>query len=311
MFPAHDPYHILIPKLAAYFGYNVELTDMVNHPMPRQNCNFCNEISRQLAILLNGWRPYLHQVRNAYNCVPTSFDYNSRYQRGIYMLAYFPFYIEPIYYSFENFANDFDLNGDNSIDISILGGGALPELIGLSKLIDERRRDIRTINVKVFDKYQNWNAEIENCTKELIPYYHAGEVIISAHETDLLSLSDEDILNISNSDIVIMQNVINDLAPNNYNLLKESLLSIWDNFQQGAHMIIIDLNFNEVRQFMQSALVELINIGGLLVLPLNQIPIEHRPNIPFCAHLERMLFSNQHGLLPRRRVNYYRVIARK
>ncbi len=311
MFPPHDPYHIIIPNLSNYLGCQIELSDRINNPSPRQSCNYCNDLTNQLNVLLNGLRPFLQQVRNAYSRVPTSFDYNSRYQKGIYMLAYFPFYIEPIYYSFEGYENSINLMEEDTITISILGGGALPELLGLSKLIGERRGDIRVINVKVFDIYQNWNAEIGNCTKGLIPHYYSGEVLINTYQADLINLSNEDILNISDADIIVMQNTINDLAPENYGLLKNNLVHVWNNLNQGSHIIIIDLNFNEVRQVMKSVEEELIQAGGKVLSSLNLIPVEHQPNIPFCSHLERMLFSNQSGLLPRRRVNYYRFIMKK
>lgn len=310
MFPPHDPYHILVPNISRYHGYNVELSEQENNPAPRQRCSYCNEITDQLNVILSAWRPFLQQVRSTYSRVPTSFDYNSRFQKGIYMLAYFPFYIEPIYYTLENFINDFETKEKGKIIISILGGGALPELIGMSKLIDERRNDIEEIEVKVFDKFQNWNAEIENCTKKLIPSYFSGEIFINLQNADLVSLNDAEIASISNSDIVVLQNTINDLNPNNYHLLKNMLASVWDNFERNSLMVIIDLNFNEVKNFMQSLQNE-FERNGIVISPLNQFPIEHQPNIPFCFHLERILFSNQTGLMPRRRVNYYRFVMKK
>lgn len=153
MFPAHDPYHILIPSLARYWNYNVQLSEQNAHPLPKSNCDYCDELTDQLKVLLNGWRPYLQQVRDAYSRVPTNFDYNSRYQKGIYMLAYFPFYIEPIYYSLENDIEQ--ISSREKITISILGGGPLPELIGIVKLIDEKRNDIQQffILTTLGDKY--------------------------------------------------------------------------------------------------------------------------------------------------------------
>lgn len=311
MFPAHDPYHILIPSLARYWNYKVQLSKQDVHPQPKRNCDYCDELTDQLKVLLNGWRPYLQQVRDAYSRVPTNFDYNSRYQKGIYMLAYFPFYIEPIYYSLENDIEQISSSSEKKITISILGGGPLPELIGIVKLIDEKRNDIQNIHVKVFDKYESWVAEIENCTLPLLSNYYDRSFSQERMDVDLINLEAGVINDIIGSDIIILQNVINDISPVSYDLLKASLISIWKNMKKGSYFVVIDLNFNEVRQFMENLQSEFDNIGGEIISPLNTYPIEHRPNIPFCSHLEKLLFLNQSGLIHRRKVNYYRFVMKK
>lgn len=311
MFPPHDPYHILIPNLAEYWGYNIQLTTQSNHPQPRQSCSNCNEITDQLRILLNAWKPFLQQVRNAYNRVPTTFDYNSRYQKGIYMLAYFPFYIEPIYYSLENFHEQIFLQNKNKLTISVLGGGPLPELLGIVKLIDEKKNDIQNISVKIFDKYESWKAEFESCTQPLVSNYFKGGIFYDQFQVDIIDIEDSIIDNITNTDIIILQNTINDIPLNKYSSLKNSLLKIWNSLSTNSLLIIIDLNFNEVRSFMNQIQIELANLGGNIISGLNVIPIEHRPNIPFCSHLDRLLFSDQDGFRARRKVNYYRFVIKK
>jgi len=311
MFPAHDPYHILIPSLAKYWNYDVQLTKQREQPHPKLSCSYCEELSDQLKTLLNGWKPYLQQVRDAYSGAPTKFDYNSRYQKGIYMLAYFPFYIEPIYYTLENFYKQIFLQEKNKLTISILGGGPLPELLGVAKLIDEKRNDIQVISVKIFDKHESWKAEFENCTQPLIPNYFKQKVSYERFEVDLSNIEDNIIDEIVSTDIVILQNTINDIALNKYNLLRNSLLKIWNSLSSNNLFIIIDLNFNEVWSLMSQIQKDLVKLGGEIISGLNKIPIEHRPNIPFCSHLDRLLFSNQEGFRARRKVNYYRFVMKK
>lgn len=311
MFPSHDPYQVLIPNLAKYWNYEVQLSQQTAKPRPKMTCDYCNEITDKLKILLTAWKPYLQQVRDAYGRVPTTFDYNSRYQKSIYMLAYFPFYIEPIYYSLENHVEQIKLNPKNKLTVSILGGGPLPELIGIAKLIEERKGVVQEIIVNVFDKHQNWVAEIESCTQQLLPNYFAGRISYNRFEVDLTNLESSVISNIVDADIIVLQNTINDISPSRYGSIRKSLLKIWDSLKISTLFVVLDLNFNEVRDFMRLLQNKFIKLGGRVVSQLNTIPIEHRPNIPFCSHLERRLFSSQSGLISRRKVNYYRFVVLK
>jgi hypothetical protein len=311
-FPSHDPYKILIPNLAHYWGYEISLVNGKTGHTHHISCSNCAAEFNNLEGWLSSCKPFLDQVRDAYKKAPAVFNYDSRYQRAVYMLGYFPFYMEPIYYALKSSINKFRLKKSNEITISFLGGGALPELLGFAQLIKSYRSDITIIKPRVYDKYQGWQAEIENCTIPLLSYYFDGIVQKPKRiNYDFVSSQNSEIDDLHNSDIIVMQNSINDIDPQYYPLLKTSITNIWNNIDKGSRFLIIDLNFSSVHNFMNTLQNDLKKLGGEVELPLNDIALSIRPNISYCSPLENILFTPTDGLHPRRKVNYFQLMVRK
>ncbi|MEI7810967.1 MAG: hypothetical protein WCJ01_00930 [Ignavibacteria bacterium] len=310
-FPDHDPYASIISKISGYFGYNVELIMSEGKPISQSRCSLCVDINERIQVLLDGWQPFLEQVRDAYRQQPNIFNYDSRYHRAIYMLSYFPFYIEPVFYSLNSIRNSLEPAYKNitEINVAFLGGGPLPELIGIGQFFQTNFPNIKKINATLYDKFTNWDAERENITIPLLKKYFCGDLILQNVELDLMYMTNIDSLNFKNTDLLIFQNTISDIVKKD--LLKVNLNKIWDNLPGSSKIVIIDLYFSDVYKFLTEIKANFLEDGGKLLLDFNQTPKINRPNIPLCHHLEEILYSTTSGLIPKRVTKYYHLIIEK
>jgi len=183
-----------------------------------------------------------------------SYDYSDRLFQSAYLIAYYPLYIDPVNDTLNEIRQRYDLNSiccQNSkterkeIDISVFGGGAEPELLGLLRHIKHHCPSIDLVRSHYFDHHQ-WDEFREFSQRNMIQdywnrHYVSGETI----NLNLCNLfqNQRAMELVTNSDINIMQNCATDLmftlrGVNNY---IEYMCNFFDNMKNGAILIGIDV----------------------------------------------------------------------
>ncbi len=306
----HDPYHKLLKTVAEINGCQL---DFVFDPKMKMTtnaiCRCCNSNgSKDIQYFLAGLKLQVKELRSLLRGAFANIDYSDRFTRTAYMLAYFPFYIEPIYYVTKPYINKLLETCSSEINICFIGGGPLPELLGLSKSISSTN-SVKKLNCNVLDEFDYWVTEREYCTKVLLSDYYKEDIIINSFKFNLWSDKLSIPSAIGNSDLIVAQNCINDCPQNKFKTMKNNFQQIWKNIKKGSSIIILDLNYVTISELLKDLKEFFSKNGGVVILDISKD--EKRPDIPKCQHLEELLFEQVDGLMARRSVKYYSLIVKK
>ncbi|MBL1215286.1 MAG: hypothetical protein HND52_18115 [Ignavibacteriae bacterium] len=273
-------------------------------------CEVCKCETPNIDYLLAGLKDKVIELWQAYKNYPIKVDYADRYVRAAYMLSYFPYYIHPIYHVLNVNRNSI-LDKIEELNVGFLGGGALPELVGLTKYVSIQKKNIININVTVFDSTTHWNTERSSVTEPLIKNYYPGNFKI---ESTIVNLWDKKISvssTIKRLDVLVLQNTINEATDEGKEILKMNLIKIWNELAQGAIFIIIDLNYAEISSFINDLSQSIINKEILQELRKDSVTNA----LPRCYFIQDKLFDpsrEEDGLYPRGGArSYWSIILKK
>jgi len=312
MFPAHDPYFHLIKSVANINGCKLSLIRDNQNFSTHSICDKCNSSDQKsLQYFLTGLILEKQDLINRMGDSYVNVMYEDRYIRAAYMLLYFPFYIEPIYYVIKPYFRNIVKPNVSELKVCFIGGGPLPELLGLGKVISTINF-IKKINCTVLDIFPHWTTERVCCTKPMLDEdYFGGECIIHHEKFDLWNenMIVPDI--IREADLVISQNCINDCPREAENILNNNFRRIWKNLKTGSSLVVIDLYYSSVKNL-------LLNLQGIVEMEKDKVVqnvkhseiIRNNPNgLDFsfkkCNHIEELLGQSKPH------VKFYNVIFRK
>jgi len=287
------PYIILLEGVSELLQANI---DVVKEGTP-DFIEQCSTASNNIDIFLAGLKDEVKKLWKAYRDYPVSIDYSKRYVRAAYMLSYFPYYIEPIYKILNNINDDKILFSSKSkINVGFLGGGALPELVGLAKYISHSKNEIQKINAVVFDITPHWISERESCTMALIDEYFNLELNVKSITVNLWNESFLIDDSIKRLDLIVLQNSINEASEDGKQIFKDNLFKIWNEISNGTIFVIIDLNYPAVSNFISNFINSLKE--KRIVKRMSNDSIES--GLPKCNFIQEKLFDfNESGLYPR------------
>ncbi|WP_250987276.1 hypothetical protein [Methanoculleus oceani] len=154
-----------------------------------------------------------------------SYDYDDPLFQAAYLMAYYPLYIDPIqdalwtashpqaFYIDGSMKDKLGWEGKVNLDVSIYGGGAEPELLGLLKFINQKYPLIRAVRSHYIDNH-NWENFRAHAYTNMVPDYWRGDFIPGNTVISNLGsiFNNDDAMSIlQNSDVHVMQNCATDL----------------------------------------------------------------------------------------------------
>lgn len=305
----HDPYYKLLKTIAEINGCHLDLIINQNHSTTNEICRACNSNNyKNIQYFLAGLKLQVQELRSLLRNAFANVDYSDRFIRAAYMLTYFPFYIDPIYYVTKSHINELIEDNTPEIKIYFIGGGPLPELLGLSKSISTKK-NVSILNCSILDAFPHWNTEREYCTKSLLEDYFKGKVDLYHRDFDLWNNNLIVPTEINNADLIVAQNCINDCPKDKFAIMKNNFQIIWNNMKENSSIIILDLNYYTINDLLNDLKIYFCQNRGKIVQDIYNDEI--RPDIPKCQHLEELLFEQVDGLMARRTVRYYSLIVKK
>lgn len=298
-------YKILLERVSDLLGSRIYF-EQINDPEKLGICKVCEYENQNIDNILAGLKDKVVDIWQAYRNYHVQVNYTDRYIRAAYMLSYFPYYINPIYYVL-NKQNIPNIKGE--LNVGFLGGGALPELVGLSKYVALHRKRVKNINATVFDFTNHWDTERRLITEPLVKNYYKGNYTIDAIKTNLW---DKEFIvhnSIEKLDIIILQNTINEATDEELEIFKNNLIEIWNKLSRGTDFIIIDLKYTEIFNFIND-FTKSINNKKILI-ELNEELIDS--SLPKCYFIQEKLFDKKEsGLFPRSGTRqYYHIVLQK
>lgn len=214
---------------------------------------------------LNNVRNAIIELRNSYAsnvCTPL---YHREEIRKAYMIAYYPYYIKPIYdlvtdvlhtdlgqqSSLEYWGeraigfDGEDFGAVNPIELTYIAGGPCPELYGTVKALKDIGLD-NDISAQIYDIEESWR-DFQNITLELCKDYYGKNISLEfSSNYNALDLSNQDLKN--EHGILFIQNYLSHVR--NEEKFMQSFEAML-NSNRFDKIIILDLNYNATENIFE------------------------------------------------------------
>jgi hypothetical protein len=289
--PPHDPYKLLLQELN-------EINDV-------------EDIETYYKIL-EGSQQYVKALRKGYLSNPPNVDYSDPHHRAAYLLAYYPHYIENVYYSLKKLPPDIlqSLKNAKKVRASFFGSGPAPEVLGLIAFIREYSINTESALVFLFDHF-HWHIGQMLTLNMAREYWPRGILRIVPRELDITGevSSWHSVIqkSINNSDILVMQNCLNDAIGQSEGFI-DNFVNIVKIAKIGALILIIDLKHEHIKDLMIKLENALENSGmGQIVHGASKLD-NFRAEISVPIEIRERLLIREDGLIPKEST-YFRFTA--
>lgn len=292
----HDPYAIILKDLGTINGQYHE---------------------EHLIGILQQQQSYVKKLRKAYRQSPCHVDFSDAGMRRAYMLAYYPYYIDPIYEVLESLEpKDRKKTFERQLlQVCFVGAGPAPEAVGLAAFIRDHCKQVKEINIHLLDLYSEpWERELNLTLQQFIPaYWPGGQACARTWPFDLcrpINLLDADFYRmVGDSHVIIMQNCLNDTIHAPDHLLK-NVLDFYRLTASDSLFVTLDLNFDGVRDFIRETETGIRAGLGKVIQAAESEAAQVTPNITWHDPLDE-LFTGEDGLIARKYTRFYQSVWRK
>jgi len=228
------------------------------------------------------------------------------FQHG-YLLAYFPYYIEPLYHTLKTANLPQYFFTKERLHVSFFGGGPCPEALGLAAYLREHAPNLSTVDISIFDREENWNTIQKGLLPQMLPYYSPEKTgySIQNHDCNVITCGTGQCSNgsrVTGSDLVIAQNFLSEVQ-------RDSDRTV-DTFEKIVrrsncrYLVFVENNYGKNKE-----LLNMINQrlwSKKLSTGLANIGYQHtRPNFTLPRVLQENLFTGESGLMEKKNVKFY------
>jgi hypothetical protein len=199
---------------------------------------------------------------------PVGVDYDDPVVRGVYMLRYFPFYIEIIPHILEKIPREvLDVVCHDGMEVALYGCGAAPELLGLLLFLKDAYPGVRRLGVTCYDRagWDHWQTHV---TGTMAEEYWPGGRVDPARCLPFDILGDREVPP-SHASLQTMQNCCTDLlaAGASPAEIRERVLALLEKSAPGSLFILADVAEGEVKDLFESIGTAASPMGEVLLWP--------------------------------------------
>lgn len=272
----------------------------------RYDC-LCIEPDEAVISALTSYKPYVRELRQLYRAEDVCINYADDNLRRAYMLAYYPYYINPICQTLNDCKFNNIVGHTDILSIYCFGGGPLPELVGISKYVHNTMPQTVMIDCNVFDYYDEWKHERSRFTLNLVGHYFDGLVNLHEHSTDMWCELQKVPAEIKDADLLVFQNCFNDCPKEKHAILLNNVKTLWQQMPAKSLMVIVDLNYNGKIALLRQIESTIEGCGGKIVLPVkdNYAPLKN------CALLTGRLYDGTDGLIAKKSCRFWSLATEK
>lgn len=291
MFTVHDPY----PQIFSWLCATNNIPDD-KHPHAAAAMRRFVSHAREMYYLPMGKR----------------MPYGDGHFRGAYLLAYFPYYIEPIYYTLASDKTAFAQRPNGVMKVAFLGGGPAPESLGLAAYLRDHAPHITTIQGTVFDREKGWDKAQQELIQILAPQYlrKNGHLSLNQKSCNLVKCEEcaarcESLL--SEIDFIVSQNFLTEIFTDRekaFHTIRNIIVK-----SKAKGIVFIENAYDDILAFM-AELSNRLYTEGLTTQKV--IPTETliRPQVTIPDTLLDNLFIGESGLIPKKKVKFHRMHLR-
>ena len=290
----------------------IGLRELLNHI-------FCATFGQPLSVSseqeLEPIRDSIAKLRRCYKANTPESAYGNSSARQAYMLAYYPYYIQPAMKIFsEIILKEPKIAAANELNLSFMAGGPCSEAIGVTEALQRNGKKC-PVNITILDRELGWKDQ-HSLTQHLCQYYQPEANITGFIGCNILQ-SCQTCPNaeqcrskvFDTTNVYFPQNYLSHLPYRDIGLFLERFAEKIRLAKPGSVFAIIDLNYLQSRTVLQKLLETQLPVK-LLGTNINQginIAIHPWPDDLW----KEKIFLDQPGLWPKRRVNYYYLVFRR
>lgn len=254
-------------------------------------------------------KPNIIQLReNLDNPVGKNVNYYQTIgNRSAYLLSYFSYYIEPIYYALIAANKQIVRPNQTSFNVAFLGGGPCPELLGLIAYLGTVAPQIKEIRATIFDRQTSWNDVHRELLDYMVGDYSARGVSVKLqlHNCNFLRCDGECGCNALFADMIVSQNFLTEIAHQSSEAVKAfTSLTLNSNCK---FVVFVDNNFPAAKNIMNkisSALYE----SGITADPLEANYKEIKPHFQLPSLLTQFIFTGEDRLIAKKYVKFNHMV---
>ncbi|WP_178989493.1 Hsp70 family protein [Winogradskyella schleiferi] len=216
-----------------------------------------NDEQLEIKDYLQSLKPDVRQLRASYRKPPPVYvDYAKQNIQSAYLITYLPHYYQLIYKIL--LEQDLQLMKSKA-DFSavFIGGGPGSEAYGTVKYILEYCPNIKNINIDILDiNAGTWNYSHSALTGFLLPELNRFNDVSLHWNSHQFDLVDSNVVSANrtlfdSADLVVIQNCINEIAQNEYQVLENNILDIFNFIPNASSLLLVDLTTSVRSQIAQ------------------------------------------------------------
>jgi hypothetical protein len=234
--------------------------------------------------------------------------YDNAQFRAAYLIAYFPYYIEPICAALECANLSDSLFHKGTLNVAFFGGGPCPEALGLAAYLRNRAPKLLRVETIAFDCQPGWQAAQLSLIPSMLPEYCSPETSfnLSSKQCDVAEcLVRQCACGIANTDIIIAQNFLTEVYTN-----RASAIATFERLIRRStcrYLVFVENNYAEVKDLMNELSAHLFEKGLTTSKPVAETTTI-RPNFRLPQVLQQHLFTCEDGLKPKSKVTFHHIV---
>jgi hypothetical protein len=248
---------------------------------------------------------HVYRIRKLYNMpIGRTIPYDETDFRAAYLLAYFPYYIEPICHVLESAGLPDSLFASNTLKAAFFGGGPCPEALGLAAYLRKRAPRLKNVEATVFDRQPGWNIIQQELVPSMMPYYKSGNTTfkLNSRPCDVVEcLARQCTCGVADKDIIIGQNFLAEVYPDRTRAMEtfERLIRR----SSCRYLVFVENQYDEVKSLMNELSIYLYAKGLTTNQPTAQTTTI-RPNFRLPQVMQQHLFVGSDGLKQKYNVHF-------
>ncbi|MEA3543655.1 MAG: hypothetical protein U9R69_00380 [Thermodesulfobacteriota bacterium] len=275
---------------------------------------YCNRIDATEHQIIEGverLRDTVKGIRKGYNKpIGKNFPYGEESFQNGYLLAYFPYYIEPIYHVLKSANLPDDLFDKEGLKVGFFGGGPCPEALGLAAYLREKAPHLRSVAISIYDREMSWKAVQQGLLPQMLPHYAAKKTdyIIQDRKCDITTCNFakcKHSSSITGTDLIIAQNFLAEVQ-GDCNKAIDTFEGIIRR-SNCRYAVFVENNYNENKNLMAVLSRRLVS-KGFSTKVANVTFKEIRPNFALPKVLQNHLFTGESGLMAKRNVKFHSMV---
>lgn len=254
-------------------------------------------------------RDPVYRIRKLYNQpIGRTLPYDDSEFRSAYLLAYFPYYIEPVCHVLDKANLPESLFASGALKAAFLGGGPCPEVLGLAAYLRKRVPRLATVEATAFDRQHGWRPIQQDLVPSMLPSYKSGHTsfTLKSKSCDVVEcLSRECSCGVADKDIIIAQNFLTEVYAD-----KKRAMVTFERLirhSQCKYMVFVDNMYDKVKEMMNELSCYLYD-KGLTKTSAAAETSAIRPNFRLPQVMQQHLFTGEDGLIPRYNVKFHHMV---
>ncbi len=272
-------------------------------------CRNNNIVEHNFASAAVDMQEHVYRIRKMYNMpIGRTIPYDDADFRAAYLLAYFPYYIEPICHVLEAANLPDSLFATGTLKAAFFGGGPCPEALGLAAYLRKRLRNLTHVEATVFDRQPGWNMIQQELVPSMMPYYKSGNTTfkLNSRSCDVVEcLARQCTCGVADKDIIIGQNFLAEVCMD-----RTKAINTFERLIRRSncrYLVYVENQYDEVKSLMNELSAHLYDNGLTINRPTAQTTTI-RPNFKLPQVMLQHLFVGSDGLIPRYNVHFHHMI---